>query len=67
MVLIDGLDFALKTFIGGENMRNKEEIEGSDSGSGMFGFFLGRSSNKEEEKFFKKHEDVGKAILNDLS
>jgi hypothetical protein len=67
MVLIDGLDFALKTFIGGENMRNKDEMDGSESSSGMFGFFLGRGNNKEEEKFFKKHEDVGKAILNDLS
>lgn len=64
--LLDGLDFCLKTFVGNDNVVSTDHKK-TEEPSILFSILtFGYKGSPKDEKFFKKHEDVGKSILNDL-
>ena len=64
--LLDGLDFCLKTFVGNDNVVLTEFKKSEEPSIFMSILTLGFKGTAKDETFFKKHEDVGKSILNDL-
>jgi hypothetical protein len=66
-VLLDGLDFCLKTFVGSDNIISTDGIKKDEPGLFMSIITFGYKPTPKDETFFKNHEDVGRAILNDLS
>jgi hypothetical protein len=66
-VLLDGLDFCLKTFVGSDNIISTDGVKRDEPGLFMSIITFGYKPTPKDETFFKNHEDVGRAILNDLS
>jgi len=64
--LLDGLDFCLKTFVGNDNVVSTDYKKSEEPSMFVSIITLGLRSTPKDETFFKKHEDVGKSILNDL-
>ena len=70
MELIEGLEYTLQIFVGSDNI-NTDEVREDNliinvMTLGLASTFM-NSKKHQDEKFFKKHEDVGKAILNDMN
>lgn len=63
--LIEGLEFTLQIFVGSDNITEEEVTDESIFNVFKLGFVF--NTQKRDDKFFKKHEDVGKAIINDMS